>query len=92
MRAGLGWSESEVAGLVARVAPGLTVRFLPDDRAAADRALVAGRTLVEVGDSALLRALTGLAADVVGSGQSTPAGRRRTGRRLGRRRRVAAHG
>ncbi len=80
MRPGLGWSESEVAGLVGRIAPGVAVRFVPDDRAAADRALVAGRTLVEAGDSALLRAITGLAADVIG-GEQVVAGRRRSGRR-----------
>ena len=38
--ADLGWSEREVAAMVERVAPGSSVRFLPDDRAAADRALI----------------------------------------------------
>jgi hypothetical protein len=37
------------------------LHFLPDDRAAVDRALVAGRSVVEVGDSTLRRALGGLA-------------------------------
>jgi MinD-like ATPase involved in chromosome partitioning or flagellar assembly len=87
MRPGLGWSESEVAGLVGRITPGVTVCFLPDDRAAADRALVAGRTLVEVGDSALRRAITGLTGAVLGADGS--AARRRAGRRPGRRRRAA---
>jgi MinD-like ATPase involved in chromosome partitioning or flagellar assembly len=76
MRAGLGWSEREVVGLVSRVAPGVPVRFLPDDRAAADRALVAGRTLVEIGDSPLRRAVTGLAVEVVGAGESLDSGGR----------------
>jgi MinD-like ATPase involved in chromosome partitioning or flagellar assembly len=98
MRAGLGWSESEILALIARVAPGISVRFLPDDRAAADRALVAGRTLVETGDSALRRAVAGVAAEVLGGepgsavrgrrrGRSTA---RRFGRGRGRRRHVAA--
>ena len=33
------------------------LHFLPDDRATVDRALVAGRTLPEVGDSPLGRAV-----------------------------------
>ncbi len=33
------------------------MHFLPDDRAACDRALVAGQALPEIGDSALRRAL-----------------------------------
>jgi MinD-like ATPase involved in chromosome partitioning or flagellar assembly len=77
MRAGLGWSEREVIGLVSRVAPGVPVRFLPDDRATADRALVAGRTLVEVGDTPLRRAVTGLATEVVGTGGAVDSGGRR---------------
>ena len=32
------------------------LHFLPDDQAAVDRALVAGRTLPELGDSAISRA------------------------------------
>ena len=41
------------------------VHFLPEDRAAADRALVAGRTLAESGDSPLAREVAALAAAVV---------------------------
>jgi hypothetical protein len=37
------------------------LHFLPEDQAATDRALVAGRTLAEVGDSALARGLSRLA-------------------------------
>ena len=83
MRPGLGWSESEVAGLVGRIAPGLAVHFLPDDRPAADRALVAGRTIVEVGDSPLRRSITGLAADVIGGERPVVAGRRLGRRKAG---------
>lgn len=61
----LGWSEREVRYLVHGVAPRAEVTFLPDDRAAADAALVAGRTLTQGGDSALRRAVAGLADDVL---------------------------
>lgn len=61
MRPSLGWSEKDIAGMVGGVARLSGLHFLPDDRAAVDRALVAGRTLVEAGDSALLRGLAGLA-------------------------------
>jgi hypothetical protein len=33
------------------------VHFLPEDRSSTDKALVAGRSVVELGDSALRRAL-----------------------------------
>jgi len=36
------------------------VHFLPDDQAAVDRALVAGRTLLESGESPLTRAVAAL--------------------------------
>ena len=48
------------------------VRFLPDDREAVDRALVGGRALAEVGDSALRRALRDLAAEVLGASAQVP--------------------
>lgn len=63
MRPGLGWAERDVVDMVARVAPDAHVAFLPEDRAAADRALVGGRTLVESGDGPLRRAVATLAAD-----------------------------
>ena len=65
MRASLGWDRRDVAGLLHRVAPSARLSFLPDDAVAADRALVAGRTLVESGDSALRRATAGLATEVL---------------------------
>ena len=52
MRPTLGWSEKDVAGMVAGFTRLSGLHFLPDDRAVVDRALVAGRTVVEVGDSA----------------------------------------
>ena len=65
MRASLGWSERDIAGMVAGFARLAGLHFLPDDQPSVDRALVAGRTLVEVGDSPLARAVARL-ADAVG--------------------------
>ena len=65
MRPTLGWSESEIAGMVQGFSRVLGLHFLPEDRAAVDRALISGRTLVEVGDSPLLRQLEELARAVV---------------------------
>ena len=77
MRPTLGWSEREIAGMVEGFSRVLGLHFLPDDRAAADRALVAGRALVETGDSALLRGFEGLADAVVpDSAAPRDAGRR----------------
>ncbi|WP_134739572.1 hypothetical protein [Nocardioides sp. 503] len=61
MRPSLGWSEKDIAGMVGGFTRLAGLHFLPDDRPAVDRALVAGRTLVESGDSPLLRALGALA-------------------------------
>lgn len=61
MRPSLGWSERDVAGMVTGFARVEGLHFLPDDQATVDRALVAGRTLVEAGDSPLSRAVVRLA-------------------------------
>ena len=68
MRPTLGWSEKEIAGMVAGFARLSGLHFLPDDRAGVDRALVSGRTLVESGESALTRAVAAL-VDVLGARQ-----------------------
>jgi len=47
MRGSLGWAESEVAGMVQGFASTGSVHFLPEDRAAVDRALVAGRSVAD---------------------------------------------
>ncbi|MEJ7832357.1 MAG: hypothetical protein WKF79_05540 [Nocardioides sp.] len=60
MRATLGWSEKEIAGMVTGFTRLSGVHFLPEDRAGVDRALVAGRTLIESGESALTRGLSTL--------------------------------
>lgn len=71
MRPSLGWSERDVAGMVSGFARPASVHFLPDDQTTVDRALVAGRTLVEIGDSALSRAV-GRLADALGLGPLRP--------------------
>jgi len=60
MRSTLGWRESDVSSMLAGFGARGGVQFLPDDQAAVDRALVAGRSLVESGDSALGRAQAAL--------------------------------
>ena len=67
MRSTLGWSEKEVAGMVSGFARLAGLYFLPEDRAGVDRALVAGRTLVETGESVLTGAVAGLVAGVMGA-------------------------
>ena len=74
-RSSLGWSDREIQGMVEGFGTPLGVHFLPDDRAAADRALMAGRTLAESGDSALRTAMLALAGAVLGT--PAPPGRRR---------------
>ena len=82
MRPSLGWSERDIAGMVEGFARTEGLHFLPDDRAAADRALVAGRTLVEIGDTPLLRAV-GRVVDGLVPALTAPGTRVRT-RRAGR--------
>jgi MinD-like ATPase involved in chromosome partitioning or flagellar assembly len=57
MRPTLGWSERDIVGMVEGYARPIGVHFLPEDRATVDRAMVTGRLLSEVGDSALGTAL-----------------------------------
>ncbi len=65
MRPTLGWTEQQIATMLGALAPPGRLHFLPEDRAAADRALVAGRSLAEVGDSAIGRAVAAVAAELV---------------------------
>jgi MinD-like ATPase involved in chromosome partitioning or flagellar assembly len=55
MRDSLGWSHRDIVGMIEGFVRPLGVHFLPEDRATTDRALVAGRSLVELGDSPLRR-------------------------------------
>lgn len=57
MRPTLGWREADVTAMLAGFGPSRGVHFLPDDQPAVDRALVAGRLLVESGESPLTRAV-----------------------------------
>lgn len=70
MRPTLGWRESDVAAMLAGFGSSIGVHFLPDDQPAVDRALVAGRTLVESGESPLTRAVAGLVDAMAGVGQA----------------------
>ena len=45
MRPTLGWAEQDIAGMLGGLVHVTGLHFLPDDRAAVDRALVAGRSL-----------------------------------------------
>jgi MinD-like ATPase involved in chromosome partitioning or flagellar assembly len=80
-RASLGWSDREIRGMVEGFVRPVDVHFLPDDRAAADRALMAGRTLVESGESALRTAMAALATATLGGPTAGSARRRRVRRR-----------
>jgi Flp pilus assembly CpaE family ATPase len=82
-RPSLGWSETEVRGMVEGFVGHVPVTFVPEDRATADRALMSGRSLVELGDSPLRRALADLVDELAGPRQSTGGG---AGARLRRRR------
>jgi Mrp family chromosome partitioning ATPase len=79
VRSSLGWSEHEMAEMIAR-ATGLGVTAtLPDDPAACDRALVTGTTLLESApDSRLVRRVRSLTGDLLGVRE--PVRRRRAGR------------
>lgn len=78
MRPTLRWSEKDIAGMVEGFTRLTGLHFLPEDQAAVDRALVAGRTVVEVGDSAVGRALSGVVdALVPGSAPVVEGGRLR---------------
>ncbi len=57
MRDSLGWSRRDIVGMVEGYLRADGVHFLPEDRPTTDRALVAGKSVVELGDSALRRAL-----------------------------------
>jgi MinD-like ATPase involved in chromosome partitioning or flagellar assembly len=66
MRPSLGWREPDVAAMLGGFGANAGVHFLPDDQAAVDRALVAGRTLLEGGESPLTKAIAGLVDAMAG--------------------------
>jgi Mrp family chromosome partitioning ATPase len=65
-RATLGWSDREIHGMVEGFVAPVGMHFLPEDRPATDRALMAGRSLAESGDSHLRSAVGELARAVHG--------------------------
>ncbi len=65
MRSSIGWSEKEIAGMVEGFSRVAGLHFLPEDRVGLDRALVSGRPLADVGDSALVQGLSTLADAVL---------------------------
>ena len=66
MRDSLGWGRRDIVGMVEGYVRPTGVLFLPEDRPATDRALVAGRALTETGDSALRRAMVEVHDHVAG--------------------------
>ena len=70
-RPSLGWSNRELRGMVEGFVGPVDVHFLPDDRVTADRALMAGQSVAELGDSALLSAMTSMARGVLGDADGT---------------------
>jgi len=70
MRPTLGWREADVVAMLEGFGRTVGVHFLPDDQPAVDRALVAGRTLVESGESPLTRAVAGLVDAMAGLRQT----------------------
>ena len=80
MRASIGWSEKEIAGMVEGFSRVAGLHFLPEDRVVVDRALVTGRALVDSGDGTLVRSLAAL-ADAVFPATIREENARRGGRR-----------
>jgi len=82
-RPSLGWADRDIRGMVEGFVTPLGVHFLPDDRLAADRALMSGRSVTESGDSPLARAMVELAHAVLGAPRppASKSSRRGHGRR-----------
>ncbi len=64
MRDSLGWRGSDVTAMIEGFAPGVPVRFWPEERAVLDRAMISGRSLAELGEHPL-RACARDLADLV---------------------------
>lgn len=59
-RSRLGWAESDVTNLVTGFADLAGLHFVPEDRDTADRAVLTGKSVAELGDSPLARAVSPL--------------------------------
>ncbi|MDQ6688806.1 MAG: hypothetical protein M3Z50_14640 [Actinomycetota bacterium] len=81
MRSTLGWSERDILGMVEGYVRPTGVHFVPEDRPAVDRALVAGKSLVELGDFPIRRQLAVLAAGVFADVAHGPVAAKRGQRR-----------
>ncbi|WP_210502713.1 AAA family ATPase [Nocardioides xinjiangensis] len=96
MRATIGWSEKEIAGMVEGFSRVAGLHFLPEDRALLDRAAVSGRPVADLGDSALTQGLSALADAVfpalAGAGDGRPRRPRLLPRRGGTRARPRRRG
>jgi MinD-like ATPase involved in chromosome partitioning or flagellar assembly len=79
MRPTLGWSADEVATIVRRSANREVAAFLPDDRAACDRALIHGQTLFESARGSRLTKSLGRLAEQLLDDLGTTGRRRRAG-------------
>ncbi|MEQ6903390.1 hypothetical protein [Nocardioides sp. YIM 152588] len=77
MRPTLGWSEGDVSAMLAGFGADRGIHLLPDDQPALDRALVAGRTPVEEGESPFTRAVAALVDAMPGMPPAPRAPRRR---------------
>jgi MinD-like ATPase involved in chromosome partitioning or flagellar assembly len=77
MRPSLGWTERDIVGMVEGFARLAGVHFVLDDRAAADRALVSGTSVVDQAESDLARAVTEVAVALVPTATGERSGRRR---------------
>ncbi len=85
-RSTLGWSDTEVAAMIRDFGRPVSVHHLPEDRASTDKALMSGRSLVELGDSPLRRGLAEVADGLVAPQDARARARRgRARRRPGRR-------
>lgn len=75
MRDSLGWAPTDIVAMIEGYVRDVPVHFLGEDQAALDKALVAGRSLPETGESAIrrdLRALLDRLAQLPKSSQSPP--------------------
>lgn len=79
MRASIGWSEKEIAGMVEGFARVAGLHFLPEDRAGLDRALLAGLPVGGVPASPLGQGVAALVDALVPGSVAGPEGRRKRG-------------
>jgi MinD-like ATPase involved in chromosome partitioning or flagellar assembly len=72
MRSTLGWSEKDITGMVEGFTRVASLHFLPEDRPAVDKALVAGNSVIEAGDSPIARGLAGVVDALVRDAVAEP--------------------